>query len=148
MAKRKREQTPDILDNVLSDQEQASEDASPTSSDEVADDSSAEGKGGEPQVSDSEPEQDDAPAEKQKPTADDRKAADVNREGKKRKATFYLTEDTLSELEEGWFRLRQMEQGSGGSISKSAIVEVALCNSLSDLDDGGESSTLAQSLMA
>jgi hypothetical protein len=148
MAKRKREQTPDILGNVLSDEEQAAEDHASPTSDDVADDSSAEGEVGRAQDSNPEPGQDDAPAEDEKPTANDRKEVDVSREGKKRKATFYLTEDTLSELEEGWFRLRQMEQGSGGSISKSAIVEVALRHVLSDLDDGGgEDSVLTQSLL-
>ena len=146
MAKRKREQTPDILGNVLSDQEQATGDGSPTP-DEVADESSAEEDRGETRGSDPEPEQNDTPAEDEKPTADDRKVTDVNREGKKRKATFYLTEDTLSKLEEGWFKLRQMEQGSGRSISKSAIVEVALRHILGNLEEKAENSALAQSLL-
>jgi hypothetical protein len=142
MAKSKREQTPDILDNVLSDQEQAAEDHA---SGDVADDFSAEGEERKVQDPNPEPEQDDAPAEDQKPTGG-KKPADVNREGKKRKATFYLTEGTLSELEEGWFRLRQMEQG-GGSVSKSGIVEVALRQKLDNLSNEGKNSDLGQALL-
>jgi len=68
--------------------------------------------------------------------------------GAKRKATYYLSEEVLSELEEGWFRLRQMAgQGEKGSVSKSAIVEAALRDALEDLKAEGEGSTLAESIL-
>ena len=66
----------------------------------------------------------------------------------KRKATYYLSEDVLSELEEGWFRLRQMAgQGEKGSVSKSAIVEAALRDALGELDSKGEGSSIARKIL-
>ena len=73
-------------------------------------------------------------------TAAARRGTDV-----KRKATYYLSEDVLSELEEGWFRLRQMAgQEEKGSVSKSAIVEAALRDALDELESEGEESRLAE----
>jgi hypothetical protein len=66
----------------------------------------------------------------------------------KRKATYYLSEDVLSELEEGWFRLRQMAgQGEKGSVSKSAIVEAALRDALDELTSEGRESDIARKIL-
>ena len=66
----------------------------------------------------------------------------------KRKATYYLSEDVLSELEEGWFRLRQMAgQGEKGSVSKSAIVETALKSALDELRSEEEGSELVKKIV-
>ena len=66
----------------------------------------------------------------------------------KRKATYYLSEQVLSELEEGWFRLRQMAgQEEKGNVSKSAIVEAALRDALDELESEGEGSKVAQVLI-
>lgn len=66
----------------------------------------------------------------------------------KRKATYYLSEDVLSELEEGWFRLRQMAgQGEKGRVSKSAIVEAALRDALNQLASEGGESDIARKIL-
>ena len=76
-------------------------------------------------------------------------AADVERDtDAKRKATYYLSEDVLSELEEGWFRLRQMAgQGEKGRVSKSAIVEAALRDALDELASEGGESDIARKIL-
>jgi hypothetical protein len=66
----------------------------------------------------------------------------------KRKATYYLSEEALAELEEGWFRLRQMAgQEEKGSVSKSAIVEAALRDALRELELEEEESKVARKLL-
>ena len=65
----------------------------------------------------------------------------------KRKATYYLREDTLSKLEEVWFQLRQQaDEGEKRSVSKSAIVEAAIETAIDKLDSDGES-TLIERLL-
>jgi len=59
----------------------------------------------------------------------------------KRKATYYLREDTLSKLEEVWFQLRQRaDEGQKRKVSKSAIVEAAIEDAIEELksDEGGD----------
>ena len=59
----------------------------------------------------------------------------------KRKATYYLREDTLSQLEEVWFQLRQRaDEGEKRKVSKSAIVEAAIEAAIDELksDEGGD----------
>ena len=66
----------------------------------------------------------------------------------KRNATFYLSEEVLSALEEGWFQLRQMAgPDQKGSVSKSAIVEAALRDALKELESEGEGGRVAQELL-
>lgn len=63
------------------------------------------------------------------------------------KATCYLREDTLSELEELWFQLRQQAgEGEKRSVSKSAIVNAALKEAIDELNSEGEGSAIARLL--
>ena len=65
----------------------------------------------------------------------------------KRKATYYLREDTLSKLEEVWFQLRQQaDEGEKRKVSKSAIVEVAIEAAIEELESDGESAIIERLL--
>lgn len=56
-------------------------------------------------------------------------------------------EAVLAELEEGWFRLRQMAgRDRKGRVSKSAIVDIALEIILEELESNGDESVLADKL--
>jgi len=63
----------------------------------------------------------------------------------KAKATFYLSQETVDLLEDGWLRLRRLATDRA-SVSKSAIVEAALEIALEDLAKYGEQSELASKL--
>lgn len=63
----------------------------------------------------------------------------------KSKATFYLSQETVDLLEDGWLRLRRLATDRA-SVSKSAIVEAALEIALEDLAKYGEQSKLASKL--
>lgn len=126
----KREETPDILGDVLGSDNTS---GSSTRTTEAPDDSGEEQ--GKEKMSD--------PAEEEGGT--DR--SNGSNEVPKRKATYYLREDTLSELEEVWFRLRQRaDEGEKRRVSKSAVVEAALVEAIDDFNDGGDS-TIAQRLL-
>jgi len=61
------------------------------------------------------------------------------------KATFYLSQETVDLLEDGWLKLRRLATDRA-SVSKSAIVEAALEITLEDLAKYGEQSELASKL--
>ena len=64
----------------------------------------------------------------------------------KQYATFYISQDTVAELEEAWMALRRIRKGKKGSVSKSTIVEVALRTALEDFRSDRKNSTLARAV--
>ncbi|HET6510544.1 MAG TPA: hypothetical protein VFH43_00015 [Candidatus Kapabacteria bacterium] len=62
------------------------------------------------------------------------------------KATFYLTKDTVNDLEDAWMKLRRLADGSRGAITKSLIVRLALEIALEDMTSKGTASQLAKRL--
>ena len=62
------------------------------------------------------------------------------------KATFYLTKDTVNDLEDAWMQLRRLADGSRGAITKSLIVRLALEIALEDMTSKGTASQLAKRL--
>ena len=58
-------------------------------------------------------------------------------------ATYYLSPDVIDSLEESWFQLRRVVNGSRGKISKSKIVEIALDMAIEDFEKNGQASQLA-----
>ena len=64
-------------------------------------------------------------------------------EQKPAKATYYLSPDVIDSLEESWFQLRRVVNGSRGKISKSKIVEIALDMAIEDFEKNGQASQLA-----
>ena len=63
------------------------------------------------------------------------------------KATFYLTKDTVNDLEDAWLQLRRTsEAGQRGAITKSLIVRLALEIALEEITAKGASSQLAKRL--
>ncbi|MEW6737485.1 MAG: hypothetical protein AB1489_39755 [Acidobacteriota bacterium] len=53
----------------------------------------------------------------------------------KAKATYYLSQNVLDELDEAWFRIRKMAKPEDrGKLSKSLLVELALQMAIQDLD--------------
>ena len=64
-------------------------------------------------------------------------------EQKPAKATYYLSPDVIDSLEESWFQLRRVVNGSRGKISKSKIVEIALDMAIEDFQKNGQASQLA-----
>lgn len=122
MATDKREETPDILGDVLDPDETEG-----SSSTENTDDTDKQ-QGREEENDSSGKEGDvDQPNDTE--------------DTPKRKATYYLHEDTLSELEEVWFQLRQRaDEGEKRKVSKSAIVEAAIETAIDELesDEGGD----------
>ena len=67
-------------------------------------------------------------------------------EVEKQKATFYLSETALTDLESAWMSLRGMNRGKG-SVSKSGIVEAALRAALEEYESQGKNSALARALV-
>ena len=66
----------------------------------------------------------------------------------KKKATFYILEDVLHNLDEMQLQLRRLADSSQrGQISKSAIVEAALQIAMEELAQHPEESALAQRLI-
>jgi hypothetical protein len=66
----------------------------------------------------------------------------------KRKATYYLREDTLSKLEELWFQLRQQaDEGEKRSVSKSAIVDAALQDAIDEFNTDGGGDPITRQLL-
>ena len=122
MATDKREETPDILGDVLDPDETEG-----SSSTENTDDTDEEQ--GREEENDSSGKE--GGADRSNGTEDT----------PKRKATYYLREDTLSQLEEVWFQLRQRaDEGEKRKVSKSAIVEAAIEDAIEELksDEGGD----------
>ena len=64
-------------------------------------------------------------------------------EQKPAKATYYLSPDVIDSLEESWFQLRRVVNGSRAKISKSKIVEIALDMAIEDFEKNGQASQLA-----
>lgn len=62
------------------------------------------------------------------------------------KATFYLTQDTVNDLEDAWLKLRRAADGSRSAITKSLIVRLALEIALEEMTSKGTSSQLAKRL--
>lgn len=122
MATDKREETPDILGDVLDPDETEG-----SSSTENTDDTDKQqGREEENDSSGKEGGVDQSNGTEDTP---------------KRKATYYLREDTLSKLEEVWFQLRQRaDEGEKRKVSKSAIVEAAIEDAIEELksDEGGD----------
>ena len=122
MATDKREETPDILGDVLDPDETGG------SSTENTGDTDENQQGREEENDSSGKEEDvDQPNDTEN--------------SPKRKATYYLREDTLSQLEEVWFQLRQRaDEGEKRKVSKSAIVEAAIEAAIDELesDEGGD----------
>ena len=123
MATDKREETPDILGDVLDPDE-----TDGSSSTENTDDTD-ENQQGREEAPDSSGQEGGA------------EELNSSEEVPKRKATYYLREDTLSKLEELWFQLRQQaDEGEKRKVSKSAIVEAAIETAIDELesDEGGD----------
>ena len=123
MATDKREETPDILGDVLDP-------------DETEGSSSTENTGDTDENQQGREEEDDSSG---KEGGVDK--SNGTEDSPKRKATYYLHEDTLSQLEEVWFQLRQQaDEGEKRSVSKSAIVEAAIEDAIDELesDEGGD----------
>lgn len=131
MATDKREETPDILGDVLDPDESGG--SSSTESAENATDGEEEGR-------------EEASDSSEKEGGADRSN---DTEGTpKRKATYYLHEDTLSELEEVWFQLRQRaDEGEKRKVSKSAIVETAIEAAIEELESDEKGSAILQRLL-
>lgn len=147
----KRQATPDILSDVLSSETMP---ATSTDQSSAKDDVNAEAparKKKPARPAEKKAEAASPPAGKAKVTRQPSKrsatpsSADASEE--KHKATFYLPQSALDELEEVWLRLRRLTRGSKGSVSKSGIVEVALQAALEDFAAEGEDSTLAKALL-
>lgn len=122
MATDKREETPDILGDVLDPDETEGS----SSTENTGDTDKEQGREEENDSSGKEGGVDQSNGTEDTP---------------KRKATYYLHEDTLSELEEVWFQLRQRaDEGEKRSVSKSAIVEAAIETAIDELesDEGGD----------
>jgi hypothetical protein len=122
MAADKREETPDILGDVLDPDETGGS----SSTENTGDTDEEQGGGEENDSSGKEGGVDQSSGTEDTP---------------KRKATYYLREDTLSELEEVWFQLRQRaDEGEKRKVSKSAIVEAAIEAAIDELesDEGGD----------
>ena len=64
----------------------------------------------------------------------------------KAKATFYLSQPALENLEEAWYRLRKLAKNNRSKVSKSLIVELAVRTALEDLEEKGDKSRLAQEM--
>jgi len=130
MATDKREETPDILGDVLDP-----DDTEGNSSTENTDDTDENQQGREEASSSSGKE---GGADRSKGGGDT----------PKRKATYYLHEDTLSKLEGVWFQLRQRaDEGEKRKVSKSAIVEAAIEVAVDELEsDEGEGAILQRLL--
>ena len=123
MATDKREETPDILGDVLDPDE--TEGSSSTDNTDDTD----ENQQGRKEENDSSGKE--GGVDRPNDTGD----------SPKRKATYYLHEDTLSKLEEVWFQLRQRaNEGEKRKVSKSAIVEAAIEAAIDELesDEGGD----------
>ena len=121
MATDKREETPDILGDVLDPDETGG--------------SSTENTGDTDEEQGREEENDSSGKE------GGAGRSNGTEDTPKRKATYYLREDTLSELEEVWFQLRQRaDEGEKRKVSKSAIVEAAIEAAIDKLesDEGGD----------
>lgn len=130
MATDKREETPDILGDVLNPDET---EGNPSA--EKTDDTEDKQQGRE-EAGDSSGKE--GGADRSNDTVDT----------PKRKATYYLHEDTLSELEEVWFQLRQRaDEGEKRKVSKSAIVEAAIETAIEELESGEEGSAILQRLL-
>lgn len=133
MANGKRQPTPDILGNVLGSEEADPEDAS-------ADTAEA--------TDDTDEEQGREEAADGSGKAGSNESAGNSEAVAKRKATYYLSEETLSGLEEAWFGLRQLaDEGEKRSVSKSAIVEAALEDAIDDLKSDGTDNAIARKLL-
>jgi hypothetical protein len=133
MANGKRQPTPDILGNVLGSEEADPEDASADTAETTHDTDEEQGR---------EEADDGSGKEGGSESADNSEAV------AKRKATYYLSEETLSGLEEAWFGLRQLaDEGEKRSVSKSAIVEAALEDAIDDLKSDGADSAIARKLL-
>lgn len=121
----KREETPDILGDVL--------------------DEDADAAAGQTDASE------ESPDEQGREEADQSKeegGTDGMDEVPKRKATYYLREDTLDKLEEAWFRLRQRaDEDEKRSVSKSAIVEASIEAAIDELNADEKESALIQRLL-
>jgi predicted component of type VI protein secretion system len=131
MANGKRKPTPNILGDVLGE-EADTEDTVETT--EPADE--AKDEQGREEVADGSGEEGSS------------ESTDGLDAAAKRKATYYLSEETLSRLEEAWFGLRQLaDEGDKRSVSKSAIVEAALEDAIDDLESEGRDSTIARKLL-
>jgi hypothetical protein len=67
--------------------------------------------------------------------------------GQKVKATYYISEEAVEKLEDGWIQLRKLlPKEKRTSVSKSSIVEIALEMALADLEKKKKSSLLAKKL--
>ena len=65
--------------------------------------------------------------------------------GDKVKATFYLSTETVEDLETGWIQLRRLApKETRGQVSKSLIVELALQIALEELKSKKDKSLLAK----
>ena len=128
MATDKREETPDILGDVLDSDETGGSSAENTDDtdkqqgrEEENDSSGKEGDVDQPNDTENSP---------------------------KRKATYYLREDTLSKLEEVWFQLRQRaDEGEKRKLSKSAIVEAAIEAAIDELESDERGGAILQRLL-
>ena len=130
MATDKREETPDILGDVLDPDETGG-----SSSTENTDDTDENEQGREEPRDSSGKE---GGVDKSNGTEDT----------PKRKATYYLHEDTLSQLEEVWFQLRQRaDEEEKRKVSKSAIVEAAIETAIDELKSDEEGDAILQRLL-
>lgn len=75
------------------------------------------------------------------------KTSEEEAPGQKIKATYYISEQAVEKLEDGWIQLRRLlPKEKRTSVSKSSIVEIALEIALADLEKKKESSLLAKKL--
>lgn len=127
----KREETPDILGDVLGADDTGEGESAQTT--EAADADEEQGR------------EEAADSSGQEGGVDRSSSAE---DTPKRKATYYLREDTLSELEEVWFQLRQRAgEGEKRKVSKSAIVEAAIEAVIDELKSDEEGSAVLQKLL-
>jgi len=114
-----RKQTPDILGDLL---------------------------GGRPEQTPPESQQDAKPGRQQASNKASQKASKLDQD--KTKATFYISQETLDSLEEGWLKLRKLAKPEArAQVSKSGIVETALDILLHDLEANGPDSQLARMMV-
>jgi len=119
----KRKETPDVMDELFGGQEPAQE----------------------------EPKKRPAKQQTSKPASQYTNRLKAYMEQDKAKATYYLSPETMAELEEAWLRLRKavassVGQEQRGQVSKSLLVEAALQIVLEELEQEGMDSRLAKKI--
>ena len=135
----KREETPDVLGKLLGGKPPAAP-PEETPSEELP-----ETKGQEEEAKAETPPEKEPASKPARQRA--KKPPELPVSDEKVKATYYLSPETLDELESAWLQLRRLAgQDKRGQVSKSLIVEASLLVALEELKAKAEKSQLASML--